>query len=153
MDCRDYADILEAIPAFSTCTRSVIEEFVAVGANKAHFAAGKTLRPRSLHDQNLCVVVSGSLLLNAGDDVVISLEPGDYFGKNAGRRLRLASSVVAVSDVELLVITPRQITALEEASSRSRHPSQIDWYVEPPATPWRAPRRGRSRAALAYQNS
>ena len=42
----------------------------------------------------------------------------------------MAGTVVAVTDVEALVIGPQDLAQLEFASSRDRHPSQIGWQLE-----------------------
>ena len=61
----------------------------------------------------------------------VALEPGDYFGGDSGHRhLKLAASVVAEEDAEVLVIRPEQIIQLQQAGSRRRHPSNADWSPE-----------------------
>ena len=152
-DCKDYADFLETIPAFASCTRDVLEEFVSRGVVKVHCTAGKKLNPLTDHEQNLYVLASGSALLNADDDVAIALEPGDYFGRSPARRHHVVASVVAVSDVEILVINPREVARLRQASSRDRHPSKIEWNIEPPAAARRSFRRSHRRAALVGQGA
>jgi CRP-like cAMP-binding protein len=148
-DGKDYVGMLEDIPVFSSCSRNVLEEFVALGVTKVECPAGETLSPDDFHEQNLCVLTAGSVLLSAGDGVVVSLEPGDYFGRSPVRHSWLATSAVAMSDVELLLISPRELTMLKEASCRDRHPSQVEWRLELPApTPHTSRRKPRS-AALA----
>jgi hypothetical protein len=114
-----------------------------------HCPAGDVLRSLTQHDQNLYVLAAGSALLDAGDEVAISLEPGDYFGKGSGRRHQLNATVIAVSDIEVLVINPREISWLGQASSRERHPSEIDWRTPLPTTMQRAARRSHRRAVLS----
>jgi len=153
-DRNNYADILEVIPALSNCTREVLEEFAANGVFKAQADAGKTLFSGAHSDQNLYVLVSGSACLDAGDDVIIDLEPGDYFGRNPARRPHheIIASVVAERDVDVLVIGPQELQQLQQASSRSRHPSQIDWRAELSAPTPRFARR-RDRRVLANVTS
>jgi CRP-like cAMP-binding protein len=127
---KDYAEFLGDIPAFSNCAMEVLEEFVAYGAFKVHHAAGKTLCFQTQCDQNLYVLVSGSATLDAGDGVQVSLQPGDYFGRNPRRYHELIASVIADEDVEVLVIRPQEVLLLEEVSSRHRHPSKIEWRSE-----------------------
>jgi hypothetical protein len=145
---KDYAEFLGHIPAFSNCAMEVLEEFVATAAFKVHHAAGRTLCFQTQCDQNLYVLVSGSATLDAGHGVKISLQPGDYFGRNPLRYHELVASVTADVAVDVLVIRPLEVLQLEKASSRSRHPSKIEWRSEL-ATPMpRLPRR-RHRALLA----
>lgn len=129
-DCKKYADFLANIPAFSDCVTEVLEEFVTHAAFKVHSAAGRILCSQTQCDQNLYVLISGSAFLDAGDGVRINLEPGDYFGRNPGRYHELVATVMANEDVEVLVIRPQEVLQLEQASSRHRHPSKIEWRGE-----------------------
>ena len=148
-DCKSYAEFLEDLPAFSSCASEVLEEFVVQGAPRADFAAGQGIWRQSSTDQNLYVVVSGSAVLDAGDDIYVVLEPGDYFGGASGIRYWSNASVVARDDVEVLVIHPQELAQLKRASSRSRHPSNIEWRSELPAPAPRFPRRRQRQSALA----
>jgi hypothetical protein len=130
VDSQKYADFLANIPLFSACEQEVLEEFVAHAAFKVHFAAGRTLCSQTQCDQNLYVLVSGSASLDAGDGVHIALEPGDYFGRNPGRYHELIATVIADVDVDVLIIRPQEVLQMEKASSRYRHPSEIDWRGE-----------------------
>jgi CRP-like cAMP-binding protein len=150
-DRKRYADFLEVIPAFSTCTRMILEEFVTHDMLKVHCAADKMLCLQTPRDQNFYVLVAGSALLDAGDDVITSLEPGDYFGTHPAHQHHLVASVVAMSDIEVLVITPRDVTQLAQASSRYRHPSKIEWRIQLNTTTRRASRRSHRRTVLASQ--
>jgi CRP-like cAMP-binding protein len=149
-DRKGYATFLEGIPAFSSCSRNDLEEFATHEVVKVHCAAGKSLSPQVHRDQNFYVLVAGSALLDAGDDVVTLLEPGDFFGSNPARPHHLVASVVAVSDVEVLVIDPQDLARLTMASSRRRHPSKIDWYVNLSTTTRRTSRRSHRRAVLVH---
>lgn len=148
-DRQDYADFLEVIPAFSCCTRTVLEEFVDHGAVKVRCGAGKTLSPQTQQDQNLYVLVAGSAVLKSDDDVAIALEPGDYFGTNPVHHHQLTASVVALSNVEVLVFNPQEVARLRQASSRDRHPSKIDWRLELLTPSRRTTHRDQRRHVLA----
>jgi hypothetical protein len=150
-DRKHYADYLETIPVFSSCSREVLESFVTSGVVKVHCWAGKKLSPLADGDQNLYVVATGSAILHAGDDVTVDLEPGDYFGQTPQRRHHIGASVVAVTDVEILVINPQEVAWLQQASSRYRHPSKTEWQNKMPAVPRRSFRRTHRRGALVTQ--
>lgn len=150
-DREDYADILEVIPAFSSCTRNVLDEFVNYSVVKVHCAAGGTFSSESGRDENLYVLVSGSALLDAGDGVFVALEPGDYFGTSPARQHQLVTSVAARTDIEVLVINPLEVARLARASSMDRHPSRVDWRSELRTTTRRAERRTHRRAVLVGQ--
>jgi hypothetical protein len=147
-DAKNYADLLGEIPAFSTCTRDVLDEFLSHGVDKLHCAAGRAVSSQTSADQNLYVLVSGSATLDAGDDVRVALEPGDYFGSASARRHHMTTTVTADRDVEILVIRPQELTRLQQASSRDRHPSQIEWrHGLTTTSPFDEPRRSPAMAS------
>ena len=148
-DCKSYAELLGNVPAFSSCTTEVLVEFASHNAAKVELAAGETLRDDASSDQSLYVVVSGSAVLDAGDNISISLESGDYFGGPSGARFGISGSVVAIDDVEVLVVHPEELLALALASSRSRHPSNIEWRSEILAPSTRIVRKRRRHTVLA----
>jgi CRP-like cAMP-binding protein len=148
-DCKSYTEMLGDVPALSSCSSEVLEEFAAHSAAKLEIAAGETLWNEARRDESLYVVVSGTAVLDAGDDISIVLEPGDYFGGPSGTRFGLSGSVVAVDDVEVLVVDPEELLALMRASSRSRHPSNIEWRSELATPPTRFVRSRQRRTVLA----
>jgi CRP-like cAMP-binding protein len=146
----DYIELLEGIPALSMCTADVLDKFLTHSALRAHCAAGEVVC--GLHeDRNLYVLTSGKATLHVGDDVEISLEPGDYFGQDSAHHHKLAGTVVASTDVEVLVIGPQDLAQLEVASSRDRHPSLIGWRLER-STVIQRRRRTRRRAVLTVHS-
>jgi hypothetical protein len=149
---QDYAELLKGIPVFSSCTPSVLREFAAYGVDTVHCAAGQTLSHQA-PDHNLYLLASGSAILHAGDDVIVDVEPGDYFGTNPTHYHWLNVHVVAVTDLEVLVISPQEVSWLRQASSRDRHPSGIEWRIGLPTTTRRTSRRSRRRAILINQSA
>jgi CRP-like cAMP-binding protein len=150
-EAKDVAGLLEAIPVLSSCTRNVLDEFVSHAAVTECCAAGTTLSAEA--DEVLYVLVAGSALLDAGDDVVIDLEPGDYFGGTQGRRFKSSPSLIAVTDVEVLAVHPDEVTWLKQASARDRHPSQVDWRSQLATTSRKKTRRNHRRAILSSQGN
>jgi CRP-like cAMP-binding protein len=146
---KNYADLLEALPGLSSCPRNAVEDFAANGVVKVRCTAGRTLTPPAHQDQNVYVLVSGSALLDAGDNIVVALEPGDYFGGTRNHTRHLVASVLAVSDVELLVFNPRDVARLADASSRESLARRSDHHFEWPTAGRRAPSRSRGPAVLA----
>ena len=129
VDSRDYAELLEGTSAFPGCSRDDLEAFVAHGVVKVHCAAGTTLDTQAPQNQSLYVLVSGSAILDAGEGVEVTLEPGDYFGKNPERHGQLAASVVASSDAELLVVNPLDAARLANTSPRVRSHPRFEWRL------------------------
>ena len=127
---KTYAEILRDIPAFSRCAPDVLDHFVTESVFTMHAGAGREISSWTDSTRNLYVVVAGSAFLDAGD-VRVDLGPGDYFGGDSGHQHhKLAATVVAEEDAEVLVIRPEQIAQLRQAGSRRRHPSNADWSPE-----------------------
>jgi hypothetical protein len=147
-DCQKYADMLGAVPALSSCAKDVLDEFVTEGVFTMHAIAGEGLSWQT-SDHSLHLVVAGSATLDAGD-VRVTLEPGDYFGGDSTYRqsLETVAAVVADDDIEVLVITPQDILQLQHASSRSRHPSNIEWSARPVVPSAKFARRRARRPVL-----
>jgi hypothetical protein len=130
-DTVSYSDILGTIPALSSCTKEVLDEFAA-DDRLVRSPAGAELRSPTHAENSLYVVVAGSASLRTEDDLYIILEPGDYFGGIEARRYEhVIASAMALDDVEYLVIGPAQVLQLRHASTRRNHPSNIDWTPEP----------------------
>lgn len=124
----DIIGLIEDLPPFRTCTTEVLESYLAHDAMRAHCGPGEVLCGLA-QDHNLYVIISGEAELHVGPDVSITLSAGDYIGQQLHRRNRLAGSVIATSDVEVLVVGPQDLLRLELESSASRHPSR---FVLPP---------------------
>ena len=125
----DIIGLIEDLPPFRTCSTEVLESYLAHDAMRAHCGPGEVLCGLQ-QDHNLYVIISGEAVLHVGPDVAITLTPGDYVGQQLHRQNRLAGSVIATTDVEVLVVGPQDLLRLELESSASRHPSR---FVSPPA--------------------
>jgi CRP-like cAMP-binding protein len=110
-------EMLEGLPPFSTCTRENLEVFVAHDVMRMRRGAGEVLCGLA-EDHSLYVLVSGSAELRVGPDLSIDLEPGDYFGRHAQRYHAMAGTVVAVTEVEVLVIGPQDLGRLALGRTR-----------------------------------
>jgi CRP-like cAMP-binding protein len=133
-DRNKYAEFLLAVPALSSCARDVLDDFLTRGVVNVHCPAGKKLSPLTAEERNLYVLASGTAVLNAGDDVTVVLEPGDFFGRSHPRWHQIVASVVAVTDVQILVLNPQEIAQLREVSTSDRRPSRLPWQSVPSAT-------------------
>jgi CRP-like cAMP-binding protein len=141
----EQVSLCEGIPAFARCTRDVLERFVADAALIAHCGAGDVVCGLA-DDHNLYVLTAGTASLRVGD-VMVALEPGDYFGQESARHHKMAGTVVADTEVEVLIVGPQDLAQLELVSSCDRHPSRIAWKIErSSSTALR--RRGRRRSVL-----
>jgi CRP-like cAMP-binding protein len=124
----DIIGLIEDLPPFRTCTTEVLESYLAHDAMRAHCGPGEVLCGLE-QDHNLYVIISGEAVLHVGPDVAITLTPGDYIGQQLHRQNRLTGSVIASSEVEVLVVGPQDLLRLELESSATRHPSR---FVLPP---------------------
>ena len=142
----DIIGLIEDLPPFRSCTTEVLESYLAHDAMRAHCGPGEVLCGLA-QDHNLYVIISGEAVLHVGPDVSITLAPGDYIGQQLHRRNRLSGSVIASTDVEVLVVGPQDLLRLELESSASRHPSRYvlpsDLSVIDGGSPRRFFRRGR----------
>jgi CRP-like cAMP-binding protein len=107
----DYVELLEELPAFSACTSEDLETFVAHDVMWVRCGAGEVLCGLT-GDHNLYVLVSGLAELRVAPDLSIDLEPGDYFGRHAQRNHGMAGTVVAVTEIEVMVIGPQDLGRL-----------------------------------------
>lgn len=124
----DIIGLIEDLPPFRTCTTEVLESYLAHDAMCAHCDAGVVLCGLE-QDHNLYVLISGEAVLHVGPDVRITLEPGDYFGQQLHRHHRMSGTVIASTEVEVLVVGHQDLYRMELESSASRHPSR---FVAPP---------------------
>jgi len=121
----DIIGLIEDLPPFRTCTTEVLRSYLAHDAMRAHCGPGEGLCELE-PDRNLFVIISGEAELHVGPDVSITLTPGDYIGRQLQRQNRLSGSVIASTDLEVLVVGPRDLLRLELQSSESRHPSRLE---------------------------
>jgi hypothetical protein len=124
----DIIALIQDLPPFRHCTTEVLGSYLAHDAMRAHCGPGEVLCGLAL-DHNLYVIISGTAVLHAGPDVSITLTAGDYIGQQLHRQSRLAGSVIASTEVEVLVVGPQDLLRLELESTASRHPSR---FVLPP---------------------
>jgi CRP-like cAMP-binding protein len=120
----DIIALIEDLPPFRTCTTEVLESYLAHDAMRAQCRPGEILCGLA-QDHNLYVIISGEAVLHVGPDVSITLKPGDYIGQQLHRKGRLSGSVIASTEVEVLVVGPQDLYRLELESSASRHPSRF----------------------------
>jgi hypothetical protein len=146
-------DLLLEVPAFSSCSRVVVDAYVAQGLATVDLAERGTLNLAAHPAADLFVVRSGLALLKTGDGVVVTLEAGDFFGSGQLHGHGLAAKVVAVSDAEFVRVSADDLAHLKRASSRERHPSNIEWQSELRTTVRRKVRLDHRRAVLVRQSA
>ena len=109
-----HLDHLHQVPLFSSCSRKELAK-IARATDEVQVEAGTTLMEQGRLGREAFVIVSGTASVRIGDREVAELGPGQHVGELAlldgGPR---TATVVATSDMELLVISQRAFVALLE---------------------------------------
>jgi CRP-like cAMP-binding protein len=105
-------DWLESVHAFKGCTRSQLKQ-VARLAERVQVGQGEVLAREGRIGREFFLVLSGTLRVTQGGRRVNTLGPGSFFGElaaiNPGVR---NATVTAASDVEVLIIGPREFATM-----------------------------------------
>ncbi len=109
-----YLDHLLQVPLFSSCSRKELAK-IARATDEVHVEAGTTLMEQGRPGREAFVIVDGTASVSVGGNEVALLGPGQHVGELAlldgGPR---TATVVATSDMDLLVISQRAFVALLE---------------------------------------
>lgn len=107
-------DRLKALDEFRACTKAKLRE-VARLAEHVKVDQGRILVREGQNDRELFLILAGTVEVVQAGRRVNALGPGDFFGElgalNSGPR---SATVTALSDVELLVIGPREFDAMAQ---------------------------------------
>ena len=102
-------EALTAIPLFRTLTAEQSERLLAV-ARQQRVQPGEVVLREWEYGKLFFVILEGAVDVRAGEDVVATLGPGDFFGENAaldwgaGYGYARTASVVAAEQTRLLVV-------------------------------------------------
>jgi CRP/FNR family transcriptional regulator, cyclic AMP receptor protein len=109
-------DTVQSIPLFSACNTRELREVARLGT-PVRVAEGTTVAKEGSPGRELLVVLSGAATCRAKGRKLARFGPGDFFGEMSlldhGPR---SATVVADSDMELLVLDSREFRQLVEAS-------------------------------------
>ena len=107
---------VQSIPLFSTCNTRELREVAQLGT-PIRMAAGTTIAKEGSSGRELLLVLSGEATCRAKGRKLARFGPGDFFGEMSllDQGLRSAT-VVADSDMELLVLDSREFRRLVESS-------------------------------------
>jgi CRP/FNR family cyclic AMP-dependent transcriptional regulator len=113
---QEALDAVRSIPLFSTCNTRELREVARLGT-RIRMAAGTMIAKEGSGGRELLVVLSGTATCRAKGKRLARFGPGDFFGEMSlldhGPR---SATVVADSDMELLVLDSREFRQLVEAS-------------------------------------
>lgn len=107
-------DQLMSVDQFRSCTRAQLREVERL-AERVQVGEGYVLAREGQIDREFFLILSGTVKVTQKGRQVNTLGPGDYFGElaalNPGPR---NATVTALSDLDVLMIGPRQLNAMAE---------------------------------------
>jgi len=105
---------LQGVPWFAACTEEQLRE-VARLAERLGVHAGEVILREGRLGRELFVILSGTATVTRAGRVVNLLGAGDYFGELAAiEAAPRSATVTATSDLEVLIIGPREFEAIME---------------------------------------
>jgi CRP/FNR family cyclic AMP-dependent transcriptional regulator len=153
------ADRLQGVPWFAECTDEQLAE-VAELAERLTIQAGEVILREGRLGRELFIILEGTATVTRGGRIVNILYGGDHFGELAaiGGAPRSAT-VTATTDLEVLIIGPREFEAIAEIpgfrnallTGLSRRVREADdrlaAYAERDEPEWDAPGAGTGAAS------
>ena len=110
----DKHQLIASIPLFATLSGSKLKE-VARSSDVVSVPAGSTIVAEGTFTREICFLISGRATVVREGESISTLDQGDYFGELSlidGQPR--SASVVADTDVELLIVNKREFNALLE---------------------------------------
>jgi CRP-like cAMP-binding protein len=105
---------LQGIPWFAACTDEQLRE-VARLAERLHIQAGEVILREGRLGRELFVLLEGTATVTRAGRVVNIRHAGDYFGElGAIEAVPRSATVTATTDLEVLIIGPREFEAMME---------------------------------------
>ena len=107
-------DRLKAVDQLRNCTRAQLQD-VARLAERIQVGEGEVLTKEGRIGREFFLILSGTVGVTQKGRRVNTLGPGDFFGElaalNPGPR---SATVIALSDVDVLIIGPREFAAMAD---------------------------------------
>jgi CRP/FNR family cyclic AMP-dependent transcriptional regulator len=98
------AELIRSLPLFADCTSAELAEVASI-ATEIDLPAGRVLATEGADGQEFVVLIEGAATVTQGDEVIASMNAGDFFGEIALLSgVPRTASVVATSPVHALVI-------------------------------------------------
>ena len=108
----EYLEHLRAVPLFSRCTKSQLQEIARV-ADELTVSAGTVLARQGATGSELFVIVDGTVTVTRDGQAVASVGRGGFVGELAVlARVPRNATVTAASDLDVLVLTPLGLSQL-----------------------------------------
>lgn len=107
-----YETRLGNVPLFRACTKQDLRRIARL-ADYNTAKSGEVIVRQGRRGNELFVIVTGEAEVSRDGEVVASLSAGDYFGELAVLRpAPRTATVTATTDVELLIVTARELAIL-----------------------------------------
>ena len=105
---------LQGVPWFAECSDEQLAE-IARMAERLHVQEGEVILREGRLGRELYIILEGTVVVSRGGKTVNEWGPGDYFGELAAIDLAPRSATVtAASDLDVLIIGPRELEAMME---------------------------------------
>ena len=116
-----YLEVLAGVPLFSACSKKDLQT-IARASDEVRIEKGKTLVQQGQTGHEFFAIIDGKANVVRDGKKIATLGPGDYFGEMAllDREPRSAS-VVAASDMDLIVLGQREFAGVIDAVPSMAH--------------------------------
>jgi len=105
---------LQGVPWFAACTEEQLSEVARI-AERLHIQAGEVILREGRLGRELFVILEGTATVTRAGRVVNIRYAGDYFGELAAiEAVPRSATVTATTDLDVLVIGPREFEAMME---------------------------------------
>jgi len=105
---------LQGVPWFAACTDEQLREVARI-AERLHIQAGEVILREGRLGRELFVILEGTATVTRAGRVVNIRHAGDYFGELAAiEAVPRSATVTATTDLEVLIIGPREFEAMME---------------------------------------
>jgi CRP-like cAMP-binding protein len=105
---------LQGVPWFAACSNEQLAEMARL-AERLHVQQGEVILREGRLGRELYIILEGTVVVTRAGRIVNEWGPGDYFGELAAiEAAPRSATVTATSDLEVLIVGPRELEAMME---------------------------------------